>query len=108
MRLIGFIQDKPISRVEFLSDSWILYYEREDKEDEIRAANFTNYGKFFDLDTGDEILISNLLNFEIVNENNVLIFNSKDKISDFDLAVQYKLFQTLLNSDSDDNVSLKN
>jgi len=108
MKVVGFIQGKLINKVEFLSDSWIIYYESGDKEDEVRAANFVNFGKFFSLDSGDEIKISNLLNFELVNEGNISIFDSKDKITDFDLAVQYKLFQTILNSNSDDNVSLKN
>ena len=108
MRITGFIQDQPISKIEYLSDTWILYYQIGDKEDEIRAASFVLYGKFFDLSSGEEIKIANLLNFEIVDERNIVIFNSKDRVSDFDLAVQYKMFQTLLNDNLNDDVSLKN
>lgn len=108
MKIIGFIEDKLINKIVYLSDNWILYYEKNDDESEIRAANYNRFGKFFDLDSGETIPISNLLNFELVNDTNMVIFDSKDKVSDFDLAVQYRFFQSILNGENGIDQTLKN
>jgi len=108
MRLIGFIEGKLIHRVIKLSDHWLLYYEKGDKEDDIRAADFTNYGEFFNPESGDKINIFGLMNFELIDDQDVIIFDSKNRITDFDLAIQYHAFKNLLSGDLDNNVSLKN
>lgn len=96
MQLMAFVEDKIVDDILSLSDSYMLYYHEEDKyESDLNACNHTKYGEFFDLSSGNRISIAGLMNFEIVNANQDIIFKSSDMCSDHDVILQYGIFSNL-------------
>ena len=101
MKLIGFVNDKVIDSVMSMSESYMLFYHEDDMyENDVRAVNHTKWVEFFDMGSGNPISITGLMNFEIVNGKNQVVFSSDESISDDEMVFQYGIIKTQMEDDA--------
>lgn len=97
MQIVGFVDDTIIDSVFLISETYMLFYFEDDKfEEDIRAVNHIKYAKFYELETANEILITGLLNYEILNVDRNIIFESVKTIKDEELIIKYGFIKTQL------------
>lgn len=105
MRLILFVDNEQkeltqsVSSIFALSESWMLFFsERDDKTNlrDIRSVKLDPLVLCYDWDTGESVDLHGLLNFEIFNQENEMIFSSVDLISDEEFKLKFGFVKKLV------------
>lgn len=102
LKLLSFVEEKPVHKIVSLAPSYMLFYYEEDDADSIRHCSFKREdAAFFNLDTGNKADIRSIIetheSFLVYNVINAVIFDSKNIESNEAVAIQYAIYDQILN-----------